>query len=132
MYGSSHVRIGDISDGTSNTLLLGERPPSPDLYVGWWTWGAIDASLGVRTTFSVYATGVSNDPHSQSCTRLLPETFRRGIGNFCDVHHFWSQHPGGANWLFADGAVRFLSYANASLMPALATRAGGEVLGGLD
>src|SRR5262249_19159453 len=40
LFGSSHVRIADITDGTSTTLLIGERPPSPDLYVGWWTWGA--------------------------------------------------------------------------------------------
>jgi prepilin-type N-terminal cleavage/methylation domain-containing protein/prepilin-type processing-associated H-X9-DG protein len=132
IYGSSHVRMADISDGASNTLLVGERPPSPDLYVGWWTWGALDACLGVRDTFAVYTTGVNNDPKSQSCTRLLPETFRPGLGNFCDVHHFWSQHAGGANWLFADGAVRFLSYASAGLMPALSTRSGGEVVSGLE
>ena len=132
LYGSSHVRIADICDGTSNTLLLGERPPSPDLYVGWWTWGAIDASLGVRDTFAAYATGVNNDPKSQSCSRLLPEQFRPGPGNYCDVHHFWSQHPGGANWAFADGSVRFLSYATAHLMPALATRAGAEAISGLE
>jgi prepilin-type processing-associated H-X9-DG protein/prepilin-type N-terminal cleavage/methylation domain-containing protein len=128
LYGSSHIRIDQIGDGTSNTLLLGERPPSPDLYVGWWTWGAIDASLGVRDTFAVYETGVKNDAHSQSCIRLLPEKFRPGPGNYCDVHHFWSQHPGGANWAFADGSVRFLTYANVSAMAALATRAGGEVV----
>jgi prepilin-type processing-associated H-X9-DG protein len=119
--------MAQICDGTSNTVLVGERPPSPDLYVGWWPWGALDASLGVRDTFAVYESGVKNDPHSQSCIHLLPEKYRPGIGNFCDVHHFWSQYPGGANWLFADASVRFLSYANASVMPALATRTRGEV-----
>jgi prepilin-type processing-associated H-X9-DG protein len=128
LYGSSHIRLAQICDGTSNTVLVGERPPSPDLYVGWWAWSAPDASLGMRDTFAVYETGVINDPRSQSCIRLLPEKFRPGVGDDCDVHHFWSQHPGGANWLFADGSVRFLSYANASVMPALATRAGGEVV----
>jgi prepilin-type processing-associated H-X9-DG protein len=80
----------------------------------------------------VYETGVRNDPRSQSCIRLLPEKFRPGVGDYCDVHHFWSQHPDGANWLFADGSVRFLSYTNASIMPALATRAGGEVVNALE
>jgi prepilin-type processing-associated H-X9-DG protein len=132
LFGSSHIRMAQICDGTSNTVLVGERPPSPDLYVGWWPWSALDASLGVRDTFAVYESGVKNDPHSQSCIQLLPENYRPGIGNFCDVHHFWSQHPGGANWLFADASVRFLSYANASIMPALATRAGGEVVSVLE
>jgi prepilin-type processing-associated H-X9-DG protein len=132
LYGSSHVHMAEITDGTSNTLLVGERPPSPDLYVGWWPWSALDASLGVRDTFAVYETGVKNDPHSQSCIRLLPEKYRPGTGNYCDVHHFWSQHAGGANWLFADGSVRFLTYANTNAMPALATRAGGEVLSGVE
>jgi prepilin-type processing-associated H-X9-DG protein/prepilin-type N-terminal cleavage/methylation domain-containing protein len=132
LYGSSRTRMAEITDGASNTVMVGERPPSPDLYVGWWPWSAPDASLGVRDTFAVYETGVKNDPHSQSCIRLLPEKYRAGIGNYCDVHHFWSQHPSGANWLFADGSVRFLNYASASAMPSLATRAGGEVVGGLE
>jgi prepilin-type processing-associated H-X9-DG protein len=74
----------------------------------------------------------SKDPNSQSCIELIPEQFRPGRGNFCDVHHFWSQHPGGANWLFADGAVRFLAYASAKFIPALATRAGEEVVSGVE
>jgi prepilin-type processing-associated H-X9-DG protein len=40
--------------------------------------------------------------------------------------HFWSLHPGGAHFLFADGSVRFLAYSADSSLPALATRAGGE------
>ena len=44
------------------------------------------------------------------------------------MFHFWSPHPGGANFAFADGSVRFLRYSADSIMPALATRAGGEVV----
>lgn len=43
-----------------------------------------------------------------------------------DALHFWSPHPGGANFGFADGSVRFLSYAADEVLPALATRAGNE------
>ena len=46
----------------------------------------------------------------------------------CHHHHFWSLHPGGGNFAFADGSVRFLRYSAASVLPALATRAGGETV----
>jgi len=36
LYWRSKTKIDDITDGTSFTALVGERPPSPDLYWGWW------------------------------------------------------------------------------------------------
>jgi prepilin-type processing-associated H-X9-DG protein len=36
-------------------------------------------------------------------------------------------HSGGGHFLFADGSVRFVAYAANPLLPALATRNGGEV-----
>ena len=50
------------------------------------------------------------------------------INNMCDTFHFWSLHSGGANFAFADGSVQFLSYEAKSVLPALSTRAGGEVV----
>lgn len=52
----------------------------------------------------------------ERCERTLP----------CDVFHFWSPHSSGANFLFADGTVRFLGYDAVDVLPALATRAGGD------
>jgi prepilin-type N-terminal cleavage/methylation domain-containing protein/prepilin-type processing-associated H-X9-DG protein len=127
MYGNSKIRIADITDGASNTLLVGERPPSHDRFWGWWAWSAFDASLGVRDTYAVYLG--ANPDAGPACRDMMPEHYRRGHDDWCDVHHFWSMHPGGGNWAFADGSVRFLSYAADSAMPALATRAGGEVVG---
>jgi prepilin-type processing-associated H-X9-DG protein len=46
----------------------------------------------------------------------------------CDYNHFWSNHTNGANFVFADGSVRFIPYTAAPVMPALATRSGGEVV----
>jgi prepilin-type N-terminal cleavage/methylation domain-containing protein len=30
------IRLAEIGDGQSNRLLIGERPPSPDFWYGWW------------------------------------------------------------------------------------------------
>jgi hypothetical protein len=50
------------------------------------------------------------------------------ITNPCDQAHFWSLHAGGANFLMAEGSVHFLSYQADDILPALATRNGGEVV----
>ena len=39
-FRDSHVRFAEITDGTSTTLMVGERPPSRDLEFGWWFAGA--------------------------------------------------------------------------------------------
>jgi prepilin-type N-terminal cleavage/methylation domain-containing protein/prepilin-type processing-associated H-X9-DG protein len=125
LYVDSHTRMADIRDGTSNTLLVGERPPSADKSFGWWYGGAgqnldgsADEVLGVREfNTGNNATGCPPGPYH----------FRPGsITNQCDVFHFWSLHPGGAHFLLADGSVHFLSYSADSVLPALSTRAGGE------
>lgn len=125
LYLGSQVRVTDILDGTSNTLLAGERPPSPDYWYGWWYAsgpGIGDTVLGVRNRNS------RGDPETSSCP---PGPYQFGPGktdNMCDTFHFWSLHPGGAHFALCDGSVRFLSYSADSLLPALATRAGGEVV----
>ncbi|MGL4420053.1 MAG: DUF1559 domain-containing protein, partial [Gemmataceae bacterium] len=55
IYFNSAVRIVQIKDGSSNTLLMGERPPSPEFRFGWWYsgvgqdgTGSIDFTLGTR------------------------------------------------------------------------------------
>src|SRR5207253_1189906 len=36
LFHSSKINFAGITDGTSNTLMVGERPPSADLWFGWW------------------------------------------------------------------------------------------------
>jgi prepilin-type processing-associated H-X9-DG protein/prepilin-type N-terminal cleavage/methylation domain-containing protein len=130
LFRDSNVRVADITDGTSNTLLAGERPPSTDFQYGWWYAGAgqrftgsLDSVLGVQEKNLLPVTAGSCPPGVYS--------FGPGsVSNQCDMFHFWSLHSGGANFLFADGSVHFLPYSVAPLMPALASRNGGEVLAG--
>ncbi len=109
--------------------MVGERPPSGDLWEGWWYAGygcdgagRDDMLLGVRDSGAGCIYSLFDCPRK-------PAGFRRGrIENNCDALHFWSLHSGGANFAFCDGSVRFLSYSADSILPALATRAGGEAV----
>jgi prepilin-type N-terminal cleavage/methylation domain-containing protein/prepilin-type processing-associated H-X9-DG protein len=133
------VRLPDVTDGTSNTLLVGERPPTSDLLFGWWFAGSgLDGSgtgdvvLGARDTRMVTLlenTTHPDLPHYRQCRGKMQVGLHPGqISNHCDQLHFWSLHSGGANFLMADGSVRFLSHQADTILPALATRNGGEVV----
>lgn len=125
------MRFGHILDGTSHTLLLGERPPSPDLLYGWWyagagqdTSGSLDAQMGIRE--------INRRLHDGSqyneCGRG-PFSYAPGLlTDHCATFHNWSTHLGGAHFAFCDGSVRFVAYSADSVLPQLATRAGGEVV----
>jgi prepilin-type processing-associated H-X9-DG protein len=130
--GSLHggVRLAQITDGTSQTLVIGEHPPAVRNLAGtWYTTYAADPSLAANgywlgrgpSLFMVFPAGW------QPC--LGPFHYGPGrLDNPCDFGHFWSLHPGGAHFLFADGSVHFLPYAAEPIMVALATINGGEVV----
>jgi prepilin-type N-terminal cleavage/methylation domain-containing protein/prepilin-type processing-associated H-X9-DG protein len=137
LFLNSSIRLTDIGDGSSNTLLIGERPPSADGSFGWWyagigqlpPTGSTDPLLLNGSTAVVLGARERDVYMIQMCP---PSSSIFGPGRFdnqCDMFHFWSPHTGGgANFLFADGSVRFLPYSIAPLMPALASRSGGEVV----
>lgn len=131
LHVNGRVRFTDVTDGSSNTLLVGERPTTPDLLWGWWfaeigewPWfGAPDVILGVREI----------DVNYPPQTEYLPTDFYRP-GNVDDPTyynrwHHWSAHASGGNWLMGDGSVRFITYAaGTTVLPALATYSGGEIV----
>jgi hypothetical protein len=120
ILGPDNLRALDVANGLSNTLLVGERPPSPDLFWGWWAYGGYDNAL--------WAIGdESTNPYRNWKECAGPATFAAGaLDNYCDAHHFWSLHWGGANWLLGDGSVRWFDYSAAALIPAMARIANEE------
>jgi prepilin-type N-terminal cleavage/methylation domain-containing protein/prepilin-type processing-associated H-X9-DG protein len=124
------IRLAEIGDGQSNTLLIGERPPSPDFCYGWWYatgQGSIstgDVTLGVAELNPSKSGGAST--YLEDCPSG-PYSYTAGNNEQCDALHFWSWHSGGANFALADGSVRLIRYSiSAATLQALATRAGGE------
>jgi len=131
----NHVghRIEEISDGTSNTLLLGERlcaDPIYDQYTGdklhYWGWayyasnaGDVMNGTGVPMNF-VLPQNFATLPPAQQVALVVQ---RRS--------NFGSGHTGGANFALADGSVRFIGNGiPPATFAALGTRAGGEVVNG--
>jgi prepilin-type N-terminal cleavage/methylation domain-containing protein/prepilin-type processing-associated H-X9-DG protein len=117
-------RIGSVSDGLSNTLMIGERPPDNLMYWGWWSVSDYDTLLAtVNTTYLNAATQTGSNP-----VCVAPGRFSPGNPNFnCHANHFYSMHTGGANWALGDGSVRFMTFTSQPLTLPMATRAGGEV-----
>jgi prepilin-type N-terminal cleavage/methylation domain-containing protein/prepilin-type processing-associated H-X9-DG protein len=121
------VRITDITDGTSNTLLVGEWVPSQGYNNSSSNQSAWQPFIDMGGAWSV-------------CSWIGPSQFVAPTPpyNFVYGLNFGSYHPGGANFLFADGSVHFLTYGlvkqlpdgSKSIIEALATYAGGEVVDG--
>ena len=125
------TRLGEIADGQSNTLLIGERPPSTDFWYGWWyatgggTISTGDVTLGVA---ELNPSATMPQSYLEDCP---PGPYRYGPGRNeqCDALHFWSYHSVGAYFALADGSVRLIPYGiDDATMQGLATRSGGEVV----
>jgi prepilin-type N-terminal cleavage/methylation domain-containing protein/prepilin-type processing-associated H-X9-DG protein len=138
IYRNSAVKNADVKDGLSQTLAAGESQPfhGDGITVGLWyngqgvsnstlLYGSPEVALGVRERNLVHGWGGNFGECAAG-----PHAYRPGTqADRCDMFHYWSFHPGGANFLAGDGSVRFLGYAADTVLPALATRFGGEVEG---
>jgi prepilin-type N-terminal cleavage/methylation domain-containing protein/prepilin-type processing-associated H-X9-DG protein len=132
---SKKVRITDVIDGTSNTIMIGERPDSCDLFWGWWSFNVgYDTVSGSKNSYMLGG-GTIGGPPCQGNVGACPAGpyyFGQGPKNvyaICSMNNLWSNHSSGANFALADGSVRFFTYDTAQvLIVDMSTIAGGETL----
>ena len=130
-----HVRMASITDGTSNTVMIGEDAARPvgynharQIYTQWG--GPVDGVLNPTD----YGGGAWADPYT--FTHLCGSTADgiRCLGGICMINcssnnELYSFHPGGVNVGFVDGSVHFLKESiDPHIVVSLITRAGGEIV----
>ncbi len=128
-FRNSRIGIRDITDGSSTTLMAGER--SRNLADATW--------VGVIPTARVCTNPSWKNPDCEPANvMVLGHTGPSPNRGWVDVPNykaagsddFWSLHPGGCNFLFCDGSVRFVKETvNPKIFSSLSSRAGGEVIG---
>jgi len=129
-YRNSGVRIAAVTDGTSNTLFVGER--SSNLAYATWT-GSVTGGLVPPKDPNPYGYPSEGAPvlilgHTGDVYDNPPHTPNSSVNH---VDDFWSNHPQGANFLLVDGSVTQINDTiNPQIWWALGTKAGNEVLDG--
>jgi prepilin-type processing-associated H-X9-DG protein len=125
-FRNNSVNIAQLLDGSSQTFAAGER--SQNLSRATWT-GAVTNAAVPLVALQAEA---GLDPEGGGALVLSHTGEGHGPNSPSGLAHgdqYWSLHPGGANFLFADGSVRFIKeQVGFQIFQALATRAGGEVL----
>jgi prepilin-type N-terminal cleavage/methylation domain-containing protein/prepilin-type processing-associated H-X9-DG protein len=107
--------VTDIEDGASNTILLGEKAIDPARYnTGGWHYD--------EPIFTGGSCGTG-----RSGTAVLHDSEAGATGTY--PNNWGSIHPGGAQFVFADGAVRSLAFGtDGALVYALLTPNGHEAV----
>ena len=132
-YINSRVKMTGITDGTSNTIMFGERQHKDPVFdamyrnfpiLGWsgWAWCdqgnaigdfLVGAAQPINWNIPVGSTGANSSSNPWVQQRLST---------------MGSGHTGGANCAMADGSVRFVRDSTPlAILQAMCTRAGGEV-----
>jgi prepilin-type processing-associated H-X9-DG protein len=111
------LTIGQITDGLSNTFMIGEDSAAVNAHAGLWWSNFADNNACFPPNVAI------------SNPRLNPTTgqpFDRY--DFSNLQGFRSYHPGGLQFAFADGSVHFVGETiSMTVYRAMATISGGEV-----
>ena len=139
LYFNSKIKLTLITDGTSNTIMVGERPPNSNLEYGWWFAaygydgrGNADCvipsnDVAVANYFITNYSSAPNLPcNGTAAQKIGLKTGHPDVG--CDAAHYWSFHSQGSHFLFADGTVRMVSYSGDAVIRAVSTRNGNETV----
>jgi len=114
-YYRSEVKVSQITDGTTNTYLVGEKYLAPDCYEG--TNSTTDPGFNYGENQSMYS-GYEWDNHRVAFQPNIslfsdPEEYQPRQdtpGDSKNYARFGSAHAGGFNMSFCDGSVQTISY----------------------
>jgi prepilin-type N-terminal cleavage/methylation domain-containing protein/prepilin-type processing-associated H-X9-DG protein len=132
LFLNSAIRYEDVVDGTSQTIVLSEKL-NDGLGLGWAsgtraslrnTGSGINRASGPGAV-SIVAFGSGGDGDNSPGD----DDVKAASGTPAFVGGYSSRHPGGANFAFGDGSVKFLKTSIASsVLKFLANRADGEII----
>lgn len=128
MFRNSVININQIYDGSSNTIMVVECAGRPLIYRGRVARPDLANDQGICWTDSEGGFSLDGSNQDGSVQGLGPILTPKAI-NATNDNEPYSFHPGGANFLFADGSVRYLRD-TIGLLPfaALCTRSAGELV----
>lgn len=144
--GPEGVKFSAITDGLSNTAIVAEGAGRPGIYISGkkvnnprigniaqgtpytadgWGWADINSGFSIDGS---NANGNQNDTSSSGATTIVGSCFM----NCTNDSELYAFHNGGAQFLFGDGSVHFLSQnINGATFVAVMTRDRGDIVGDL-
>jgi prepilin-type N-terminal cleavage/methylation domain-containing protein/prepilin-type processing-associated H-X9-DG protein len=143
MYDNSKTKISDISDGSSNTIMVAEVAARPEIWTNTGLQNNTGGQYGAwadhrnRIFIQGYDTANQTQPGqcALNCINSFPNTVNYGGGpppeTYIEAGEVFALHPGGAHALYGDGSVKYI---NTSIpirtLADLVTRRGKEVIQG--